>query len=73
MPIYLILSLTFVKEVNAALDSGNHATQLFVQNFSVSGQNANNTGSGGSFYGSWQVTFEDKATASAPANPGLSS
>ena len=33
---YLILSLTFVKEVNAALDSGNHATQLFVQNFSVS-------------------------------------
>ena len=44
-----------------------------LQNFSVSGQNANNTGSGGSFYGSWQVTFEDKATASAPANPGLSS
>ena len=33
---YLILSLTFVKEVNAALDSGSHATQLFVQNFSVS-------------------------------------
>ena len=37
-----------------------------LQNFSVSGNNANNTGSGGSFYGSWQVTFEDKATASAP-------
>ena len=44
-----------------------------LQNFSVSGNNANNTGSGGSFYGAWQVTFEDKATAQAPANPGLSS
>ena len=35
---FLILNLTFVKEVNAALNSGDHATPLFVQNFSVSGQ-----------------------------------
>ena len=35
---YLILSFTFIKEVNASLNSGDHATPLFVQNFSVSGQ-----------------------------------
>ena len=37
---YLILSFTFIKEVNASLNSGDHATPLFVQNFSVSGQDA---------------------------------
>ena len=37
---YLILNFTFIKEVNASLNSGDHATPLFVQNFSVSGQDA---------------------------------
>ena len=35
---YFYISNIFVQNANATLNSGDHATPLFVQNFSVSGQ-----------------------------------
>ena len=35
---FLIFSLAFVREGHATLNSGDHATPLFVQNYDISGQ-----------------------------------
>ncbi len=54
-------------DTTAITGGGNTAV---LQNFTVSGQNANNTGSGGSFYGAWQVSFEDKAVLTQSPQSG---